>query len=195
MGETELANAASVVAEGIRVFSVINLWDGRQVNDRMREYLWNRYVRTHGGGPAWNNQDLSKQGIYFVDAVQACNGRYDNDEEKVEASGLAEFERSLMRFLVRERQQVHLKKSVTLADKLASVIDMHISQRQKAAQLGRGEAQAVELNPREGEERNRFTAALTEAATAVAQHRLALRQALVIADKMTGDLQRAGQRA
>ncbi len=187
MGQSELEIAAHVVAGGARVFNVINLWNGRQVDDRMRESVWNRYVRDYLAGPAWHHQQLSIRDIYFVDAAQARDGLYDNDndEDKVEASGLADFERALAKFLVRERHQVHLQKFATRADNMASGIEEHISQRQKALQLDREKAQAIEPHPSEDEGWNRSIAALTETAAAVAQHRLALQRALVIA-RQTG---------
>lgn len=146
MGQSELVDAASVVAEGTRVFTVVNLWNGRQVDERLRSYVWNKYVKDHCGGPAWNNQELSQlsqRDIYFVDAEQGRNGRYDQDQASVETSGLAGFERALAKFLVEERQQVHLQKFATQAGNLASAIDVHISQRQKAAQQDREELKAA----------------------------------------------------
>jgi hypothetical protein len=143
MGQSELVDAASVVAEGTRLFTVVNLWGSRQVDDRLRRFVWNRYVRDHSGGPDWNNQDLSQRDIYFVDADKARNGRYEENEVTVEASGLADFERALAKFLVDERQQAHLMKFATLADNFASVIDGQISQRHKAAQQDREELKAA----------------------------------------------------
>jgi hypothetical protein len=143
MGQSELVDAASVVAEGTRLFTVVNLWGSRQVDDRLRSFVWNRYVRDHSGGPAWNNQDLSQRDIYFVDADKARNGRYTEDRVTVEASGLADFERALAKFLVNDRQQAHLQKFATLADNFASAIDGQISQRHKAAQQDRDELKAA----------------------------------------------------
>jgi hypothetical protein len=143
MGQSELVDAASVVAEGTRLFTAVNLWNGRRVDERLRSFVWNRYVRDHGGGPAWNNQEFSQRDIYFIDADQARDGRYDNDEDSVEASGLADFERALAKFLVDERQQVHLQKFTTLAGNYASVIDVQILQRQKAAQQDQEQLKAA----------------------------------------------------
>jgi hypothetical protein len=135
-GQSELAETAPVIAEGTRVFTVVNRWNGRQVDDRLRSFVWNKYVRDHGGGPAWDDQDSAERDIYFVDAIQACDGRYDDDEGKVEASGLVDLERALARFLIEERQQVHLQKFATLAGDCASDIQAQILQLQKVTRLG-----------------------------------------------------------
>lgn len=143
MGQSELVDAASVVAEGTRVFAVVNLFNGKRVDERLRSFVWNKYVRDHSGGPPWNNQDLSQRDIYFVDAEQGRNGRYDQDQAAVETSGLADFERALAKFLVDERQLVHLQKFTTQAASHASEIDVQIAQRQKAAQQDREELKAA----------------------------------------------------
>ncbi|MGO8956997.1 MAG: dynamin family protein [Streptosporangiaceae bacterium] len=143
MGQNELANAAPVLAEGTKVFTVVNLLGGRQVDDRLRGLVWNRYVRDLLWGPAWTGQDLSQYGIYMVDGMQARDGRYGQDEDKVMASGLDDFERSLAKFLVEERQPVHLQKFVALAGGLAAAIDVHIAQRHQAARQDREALKAV----------------------------------------------------
>jgi hypothetical protein len=143
MGRSELDDAASVVAAGTRLFTIVNLWNGRKVDDRLRSYVWNKYVRDHSGGPAWNkSQDLSQRDIYFVNAELARNGRYDDEEASVEASGLADFERALAKFLIENRQQVHLEKFATIAVNLCADIDTRISQRQTAAQQDREDLKA-----------------------------------------------------
>jgi hypothetical protein len=134
MGQSELVEAASVIAAGTRVFTIVNRWNGRQVDDRLRKFVWNKYVRDYLEGPDWNNQDLSQRDIYFVDAEQARNGRYDDDTANVEASGLADFERALAKFLIEDRQHAHLEKFATVAGKVSAEIEVRISQRQRAAQ-------------------------------------------------------------
>ncbi|WP_182906766.1 dynamin family protein [Microbispora sp. H13382] len=133
MGQGELTDAAAV-AEGTRVFTVVNLWGGRQVDERLRGFVWNRYVRAQLGGPQWAGQDLASRDIYFVDAEKAREARYTGDEGGVEESGLALFERRLGDFLRRERLHVHLKKYAKQATDLATSIEQQIKQRRTAAQ-------------------------------------------------------------
>src|SRR5689334_16255471 len=81
MGQSELGDASAVINDGTRTFTIVNLWGARRVDDRLRRYVWNRYVRDQRGGPAWANQDLSSYDIYFVNAERARHGRYAGDEE------------------------------------------------------------------------------------------------------------------
>ncbi|MCW7943479.1 hypothetical protein AAW14_15890, partial [Streptomyces hygroscopicus] len=52
MGQNELMNASDLVREGTRIFTVVNLFHGRAADDRLKGYVWNKYVRDHLGGPA-----------------------------------------------------------------------------------------------------------------------------------------------
>jgi hypothetical protein len=143
MGESELVNASEVVADGTKLFTVVNLWGNRQLDDRLRGFVWNKYVRDQLGGSTWNNQDLSQRDIYFVNADRARDGRYESDEDEVESSGLADFERALMKFLLNDRLVVHLEKFVTLSGNLSKTIDLQITQRQRAAQVDREKLKAA----------------------------------------------------
>jgi hypothetical protein len=134
MGQTELMDASALVAEGTRLFTVVNLWGARKADDRLRGYVWNKYVRDHLGGPAWAKQDLTARDIYFVNAALGRDGRFDGDAAAVDESGLTDFEQRLAEFLLRERQEVHLRKFVTLAANLGATIEAHITQRRQAAQ-------------------------------------------------------------
>ncbi|MFF9063981.1 dynamin family protein [Streptomyces sp. NPDC014891] len=133
MGQNELMNASDLVREGTGIFTVVNLFHGRPADDRIRGYVWNKYVRDHLGGPAWSGQDPASQGIYFVDAERARVGVYTGNKAEVEASGLAALERRLADFLLNERHHVHLKKYTTQATHLAKPIEQHIGQRIQAA--------------------------------------------------------------
>ena len=64
MGQNELEEDAEVRQAGTRVFTVINVWGDNQVDDRMRAFVWNRYVRDYLGGPKWDRQDLADYDIY-----------------------------------------------------------------------------------------------------------------------------------
>ncbi|MFB6894178.1 dynamin family protein, partial [Kitasatospora sp. NPDC056327] len=133
MGHGELMNAADLVREGTRIFTVVNLFNGRVVDEKMRGYVWNKYVREYQGGPAWAGQDLTARDIYFVDAEKARRGVYGGDARLVEESGLAELEARLADFLLRDRHHVHLKKYTTQAASAATAIQQHVDQRLKAA--------------------------------------------------------------
>lgn len=134
MGVGEMMNAAGLVADGTRIFTVVNLWGTRAVDARLRGFVWNKYVRDHLGGPKWDNQDLGARDIFFVNAALARDARYDGDEERFRQSRLAEFEQRLGEFLVRDRQHVHLRKFTTQASNLSDTIDKHIAQRLLATQ-------------------------------------------------------------
>lgn len=132
MGQAEMMDAANLIADGTRVFTVVNLWNGRKVDDRVKGYVWNRYVRDHLGGPTWSGQDPSSRDLYLLDANAARVARYEGDQERLEESGLEVFERRLADFLLRERYQSHLRKFSSQAESLASAIDQHIAQRRMA---------------------------------------------------------------
>ena len=181
MGEKELEEDAEVRKAGTRVFTVVNVWGDNQVDDRMRAYVWNRYVRDHLGGPKWDNQDLAERDIFFVHAQDAFLARMAGDTAGMERSGLGALERRLNEFLTTERFPAHVHKHATSVIRLADLIDEHIGQRKAAFR-----ADQNRLNRPEDLERNRGTIAdLTRAVAAVAQHRLALQQALDIA-RQTG---------
>ncbi|MQA81729.1 MAG: hypothetical protein GEV10_25190 [Streptosporangiales bacterium] len=147
MGENEMMDAANLVASGTRVFTVVNLWGDRAVDDRLKGYVWNRYVRDHQGGPAWDpNKDPSSRDIYFVNAKQGRDARYEQDGAGAAESGLAALEERLGRFLIRDRRYVHLTKYVTQADGQALAIEQHIHQRRKAAETDQAKlSEAYEL--------------------------------------------------
>ena len=132
MGQNELMNAADLIKDGTRIFTVVNLMNARDADDRLKGFVWNRYVRDHQGGPSWAGQDASSRNIYFVDAEHARQARYKGDEELAAACGLAEFERRLADFLLRERHHVHLKRYATRATNLTEGISQHIDQRIRA---------------------------------------------------------------
>jgi hypothetical protein len=141
MGQNELMDAAGLVADGTRIFTVINLWGERAVDDRLRGFVWNRYVRDQLGGPRWDNQDLAARDIYFVNGGRARDARYPEaagtpggEPSAVTASGLAELEARLGEFLIQDRQHAHLSRFTTRAFNLGDLIDKHLAQRRLAAQ-------------------------------------------------------------
>ncbi|GIH29431.1 hypothetical protein Aph01nite_77410 [Acrocarpospora phusangensis] len=134
MGMSELDEVSRVVADGTRVFSVVNLMHGKKADEKLKGFFWNKYVRDHQQGPSWTGQDLATRGIYFVDANQARDGRYTGDQRMIEASGLLEFEKRLAAFLNEERLHEHLKKYATQASTMAATVEQQIAQRRQATQ-------------------------------------------------------------
>ena len=132
MGQNELMNSADLIKEGTRIFTVVNLMNARAADERLKGFVWNRYVRDHQGGPTWAGQEASSRDIYFVDAEHARQARYLGDEELAAACGLAELERRLADFLLRERHHVHLKRYATQATNLTEAVEQHIDQRIRA---------------------------------------------------------------
>jgi hypothetical protein len=131
MGQNELQDAARLEVD-TRVFTVVNLWGDRTVDDKLRGFVWNKYIRDRTDGPTWADQDLAERDIFFVNAGLARDARYEGDEGGVERSGLAAFERRLGEFLVRDRQHAHLSKFTRQAFNLGDTIDQHIAQRRLA---------------------------------------------------------------
>ena len=106
-GENELKDDAKVRNDGTRVFVVVNVFNNRPVDDRLRGYVWNKYVHEHLNGPEWAGQDLAEQNIFFVNAKLAADSRYAltgaaADQAYLD-SGLAALEERLARFLIHER--------------------------------------------------------------------------------------------
>ncbi|MGW1963746.1 dynamin family protein [Streptomyces sp. NPDC001935] len=133
MGKGERMNAAKAVDGGASVFSVVNLWNGRRVDERLRAFIWNRYVHEERGGPKYTpGRDLAAQGVFFVDAQAARKARYGGDETDAVQSGLTAFEQHLGTYLRRERLHIHLGKFATQAGGLADGIEQHIAQRRAA---------------------------------------------------------------
>jgi hypothetical protein len=150
MGQSELMDAATLVADNTRIFTLINLWDKRAVDDKLRGYVWNKYVHDFLEGPKWAHQDPATHDIHFVNAAAARDGRYDADEARVQASGLAEFERRLGDFLVRDRQHAHLAKFTTQAATFGDTIEKHIEQRRQAIRTDQEQLRRTyaEIQPR-----------------------------------------------
>jgi GTPase SAR1 family protein len=138
MGEKELVDDLGVRAGGTHVFVVVNLFDGRQVDDRLRGYVWNKYVRDHLHGPAWDGQDLADYGIYFVNAKMAVDARYGTGgQQAYRDSGLAALEQRLTRFLIEERLAVHLRSFTRKAINLSNRLLQNVSQQQAAVTADR----------------------------------------------------------
>lgn len=117
---------------GTRFFTVVNLQDGRVVDERFKGFVWQRLVTDFGG--AGGAQDFAGRDIYFVDGKQAEEGKLLADPQKIERSGLAAFENKFGEFLVNERQRVHIDRFLKSADGSAVTIEHQVRQRQSALQ-------------------------------------------------------------
>jgi DNA-directed RNA polymerase specialized sigma24 family protein len=147
LGQSELVDDTMVRNDGTHVFVVINLFNNKQVDDKLRGYVWNKYVRDHLNGPAWAGQDPADYDIYFVNAKMAVDARYGGAgpaaEQVYRDSGLAAFEQRLGRFLIDERFVIHIttfsKKAINPADKLLQ----YLSQQQAAVVADRDRFRAA----------------------------------------------------
>jgi hypothetical protein len=147
MGEGELLVDRRVREDGTRVFVVVNLFDGRPADDRLRASVWKKYVRDQLGGPDWAGQDPADYDIYFVDAKRAADARYGPPgpaaDQAYRDCGLAALEERLGRFLIDERLATHLGAFVTRAVNHADAIAQQVSQRQAAAVADRDKFRAA----------------------------------------------------
>lgn len=108
------------------LFFVVNRRDGRAVDDDMKQEAWNRIAHMVQGGPKWTGQDPAGRHIYFVDAKAALDARLGNDQAKLVASGMVEFETRLLDFLEREKRGIHLERFVSGVNRHAQRIDESI---------------------------------------------------------------------
>jgi len=132
MAQSELQFISEVAGTGTRVFTIINTFDGREVDERFKRVCWNRLVKEWQDGPPYEGQDLASRDMYFVDARLALEGKMNGDAKKLEDSGMALFERRLGDFLVKDRQHAHLGKWAKSADGIAEAIEQQLSQRRAA---------------------------------------------------------------
>ena len=129
-GESELSDDAKVRKDGTKVFVVVNVFNGRPVDDRLRGYVWNKYVHEHLHGPEWAGQDLTDYNIFFVNAKLAADARYGLTGQAVDVayreSGLAALEERLGHFLIHERFSSHLTtfstKAINLSDEILELL-------------------------------------------------------------------------
>lgn len=142
MGQQERMDAADMISQGTRVFTVVNLQHGKKVDDRLKGYVWDRSFGAEEG--PYTGQDLTARRVFFVDAEAARRARYDGDDEAAERSGLNLLEQRLAQYLVHERQLLHLEKHVTMANRNISVIEEQVGKRQAAIRADRDRISAAE---------------------------------------------------
>jgi len=125
--------ARYVEGTGARVFTVINRWGGREMDDRFKAFVWNRLVTEQKNGPKWTRDaNFEAQGIYFVDGKNAHDAKMNDDDAQTESSGLAQLEDDLGAFLLNERHKLRLQKFARAGEAQAVLLDQQIAQRLKA---------------------------------------------------------------
>lgn len=102
-----------------RYFTVVNLMNGRIVDDRLKLFVWDRLITDMRRGEAYAGQDLASQDIYFVDLKKAAEGSWRRDRALVQASGLEILEQRLGEFLERDCLETHISRWIDGADILA----------------------------------------------------------------------------
>ncbi len=145
-GQGEREFVSNVLATtGTRIFTLINMWNGRKVDDRFKAFAWNRLVAYDQGGQEYAGQDFGGKDIFFVDGLKALTGKLGDNTDLVSESGLALFEQRLGDFLLKDRHYTHMQKFIRTADVEATAIEQQLSQRRAAIEAdGQKLAQAYE---------------------------------------------------
>jgi hypothetical protein len=121
--------------DGTKNFMVVNLMHGKKADAEFKPWAWFRLVRFMRGGPAYAEQDFTKEDIYFVDAKLAEESKLAGDAAGVAESGLQVLEKQLGDYLVTDRHRQHLEKFVRAVIRLTSAIDDQIRRRSNALKL------------------------------------------------------------
>ena len=119
----------TLTGSGTRLFTVINMQDGRAADERFKGFVRQRLMELDDPGAPAGLQD-----VYYIDAREAEQGKLLADPGKIERSGLAAFETRLGEFLINERQRVHIDRFLKAADALATTVEQQVRQRQAALQ-------------------------------------------------------------
>ncbi|MFM9965323.1 MAG: dynamin family protein [Planctomycetaceae bacterium] len=137
-GETERQWVAdNILGTGIRMFNVVNLWNGRTVDDRLRQLAWDKLVRELQGGDDYQGQEFSSQEIYFVDAKRAFDAHMTDSFADLDASGLAQLQQRLTDFLLKERYVAHVERFLKATENHAGEIRRELNQRRAALKADR----------------------------------------------------------
>jgi hypothetical protein len=118
-----------LVGSGTRLFTIVNMLDGRAADERYKGFVRQRLAEVCEGDAQGALQD-----VFFVDAKEAQQGKFLADTRRIDSSGLAAFETRLGEFLVNERQRVHVDRFLKTAEHLAATIEQQIRQRTAALQ-------------------------------------------------------------
>ncbi len=133
-----------VEGAGARVFTVINRWGARAVDDRFKAFVWNRLVTEQRNGAKFTRDaDFGAEGIYFVDSKSAQQAKMNDDDAGNEASGLAGLEDSLGAYLLNERHKLRLQKFARAGEAQAVLLEQQIAQRMKALDADERQLEAV----------------------------------------------------
>lgn len=115
-GQEEIAFARRMVELGLtNYFTVINRWNGRRIDERFKQFAWDKVVRELKNGPSYAPDRFEEQRVYFVDALAALEGRLADDDALVRGSGILEFEKALAQFYETDRRKVHVQRWVDQA--------------------------------------------------------------------------------
>jgi GTPase SAR1 family protein len=106
--------AEDVSGNGVKVFTVVNMYHSRLPDERFRGFVWNRLIKDEGKGPAYQESDknFATHDIYFVDALKGLQGKWNNNSVQIQESGLELFEERLTDFLLKERLYTHVERYV-----------------------------------------------------------------------------------
>jgi hypothetical protein len=119
----------TLLRSGTRLFTVVNMQDGRVPDERYRGFVRQRLTEVCEGDAQGALRD-----VFFVDAREAEQGKLLGDTRRIESSGLAAFESKLGEFLINERHRIHIDRFLKAADHLATTIEQQIRQRMAALQ-------------------------------------------------------------
>lgn len=117
---------------GLRIFWVVNLFNDDQPGGDGFSIaaLWNRLIKQVLGKSEYAGQslqDFTDYNVYFVHAQKALEGRFSNNKELLEASGIRFFEKCLNDFLQRERLSAHIQRHIKAADNQAEALLQEIN--------------------------------------------------------------------
>lgn len=115
---------ASLIAEGLtHYFMIVNLYDGRKVDERFKAFVWNRLIHEMLGGEKYSGQDFTERDIYFVDCLAALEGVHTGNLALIRTSGLEPLEQRLIKFLEGDRRKIHLERHLRPAERLAQELE------------------------------------------------------------------------
>ncbi len=112
-----------------RIFTIVNMFHGRQADERFKGFVWNKLVHEMQGGPKYSNQSFTEKDIYFIDAAKARHAVALNDNKVKEESGLMHFEQCLGIFLIKNRHITHIKRFIDTSNAAADGLLDNINQR------------------------------------------------------------------
>ena len=143
-GLSEQGSVAAMRADGLtQMFFVVNLMNGKEVDEQLRARVWDKLVTNMNNGSKYCGQDLSAEGIYLVDAKCAAEAKSTGDAALLEKSGMAAFEKALYRFLEEDRRSIHMVRFMKAADIAANEIEREIRRRIPSL---REDRQKVQMN-------------------------------------------------